>query len=175
MASVVFWPKADVVEIPRGLSLSNARRSGGSCSSSRARDRRCFCGVMNDGSGGRRRTYWALVESVRTGRGSRQRVVAYLGELKRSEQSGWAATGPEALGQGEAAAVAVRSAALRRAVGRRAGAGAVAGRAAGAAAGLRRRVDGLGVVAAVGAGHAVGEVWRQPAGKKCLGRWWRRF
>ena len=39
-------------------------------------------------SGRRRRTYWALVESVRTGRGSRQRVVAYLGELKRSEQSG---------------------------------------------------------------------------------------
>jgi len=44
-------------------------------------------------SGKRRRTYWALVESVRTGRGSRQRVVAYLGELKRSEQSGWAQLG----------------------------------------------------------------------------------
>jgi len=44
-------------------------------------------------SAGRRRTYWALVESVRTGRGSRQRVVAYLGELGRSEQSGWAQLG----------------------------------------------------------------------------------
>jgi len=44
-------------------------------------------------SGGRRRTYWALVESLRTGRGSRQRVVAYLGELKASEQSGWAQLG----------------------------------------------------------------------------------
>src|SRR4030042_1954662 len=44
-------------------------------------------------SGGRRRAYWALVESVRTGRGARQRVVAYLGELKRSEQSGWAQLG----------------------------------------------------------------------------------
>jgi transposase len=44
-------------------------------------------------SKGRRRTYWALVESVRTGRGSRQRVVAYLGELGRSEQSGWARLG----------------------------------------------------------------------------------
>jgi transposase len=44
-------------------------------------------------SGGRRRTYWALVESVRSGRGSRQRVVAYLGELARSEQSGWAQLG----------------------------------------------------------------------------------
>jgi len=44
-------------------------------------------------SAGRRRTYWALVESVRTGRGSRQRVVAYLGELKRSERNGWAQLG----------------------------------------------------------------------------------
>jgi transposase len=44
-------------------------------------------------AGKRRRTYWALVESVRTGQGSRQRVVAYLGELGRSEQSGWAQLG----------------------------------------------------------------------------------
>ncbi|MFH1921226.1 MAG: IS1634 family transposase [Planctomycetota bacterium] len=50
-------------------------------------------------SGGRRRTYWALVESVRTGRGSRQRVVAYLGELKRSEQSGWAQLGRKLSGK----------------------------------------------------------------------------
>lgn len=42
---------------------------------------------------GKQHTYWALVESYRTGRGSRQRVVAYLGELKRSEQSGWAQLG----------------------------------------------------------------------------------
>ena len=42
---------------------------------------------------GGRRTYWALVESVRTGKGSRQRVVAYLGELGRSEQNGWAQLG----------------------------------------------------------------------------------
>jgi transposase len=44
-------------------------------------------------SGKRKRTYWALCESVRTGRGSRQRVVAYLGELARSEQNGWAQLG----------------------------------------------------------------------------------
>ncbi len=50
-------------------------------------------------SGGRGRTYWALVESVRTGRGSRQRVVAYLGELKRSEQSGWAQLGRKLSGK----------------------------------------------------------------------------
>jgi transposase len=50
-------------------------------------------------SGGRRRTYWALVESLRSGRGSRQRVVAYLGELKRSEQSGWAQLGRKLSGK----------------------------------------------------------------------------
>jgi len=43
--------------------------------------------------GKRKRTYWALVESIRTQRGSRQRVVAYLGELGRSEQTGWAQLG----------------------------------------------------------------------------------
>ena len=48
---------------------------------------------------GKRHTYWALVESFRTGRGSRQRVVAYLGELKRSEQSGWAQLGRKLSGQ----------------------------------------------------------------------------
>ena len=44
-------------------------------------------------SGGRKRTYWALAESIRTERGSRQRIVAYLGELTESEQSGWAQLG----------------------------------------------------------------------------------
>jgi transposase len=44
-------------------------------------------------SGGRKRTYWALAESIRTKRGSRQRIVAYLGELAASEQSGWAQLG----------------------------------------------------------------------------------
>jgi transposase len=42
---------------------------------------------------GKKHTYWALVESIRTGRGSRQRVVAYLGELKASERNGWAQLG----------------------------------------------------------------------------------
>jgi len=42
---------------------------------------------------GKEHSYWALVESVRTAKGSRQRVVAYLGELKRSEQDGWAQLG----------------------------------------------------------------------------------
>jgi transposase len=42
---------------------------------------------------GKTHSYWALVESYRTGRGSRQRVVAYLGELKRGEQNGWAHLG----------------------------------------------------------------------------------
>jgi hypothetical protein len=42
---------------------------------------------------GKRHTYWALVKSYRTARGSRQRVVAYLGDLLRSEQDGWAKLG----------------------------------------------------------------------------------
>ena len=40
-------------------------------------------------AGRKRRTYWALVESVRTERGPRQRVVAHLGELKAWAESGW--------------------------------------------------------------------------------------
>ena len=32
--------------------------------------------------------YWELVESYRTERGPRQRVVAYLGELKPSQRNG---------------------------------------------------------------------------------------
>lgn len=42
---------------------------------------------------GKQHTYWALVESIRTARGSRHRVVAYVGELKKSQQSGWAQLG----------------------------------------------------------------------------------
>ncbi len=42
---------------------------------------------------GKRHTYWALVESIRTAQGSRQKMVAYLGELKKSEQNGWAQLG----------------------------------------------------------------------------------
>jgi transposase len=38
---------------------------------------------------GKPHTYWALVESYRTGKGSRQRVVSYLGELTANEQDGW--------------------------------------------------------------------------------------
>jgi transposase len=39
---------------------------------------------------GKGHTYWALVESIRTPKGSRHRVVAYLGELRKSEKNGWA-------------------------------------------------------------------------------------
>jgi transposase len=48
---------------------------------------------------GKTHTYWALVESYRTARGSRQRLVAYLGELKRSEKSGWAQLGQKLSGK----------------------------------------------------------------------------
>jgi transposase len=43
--------------------------------------------------GGKKHTYWALMESVRTEKGPRHRTVAYLGELKRSERAGWAKVG----------------------------------------------------------------------------------
>jgi transposase len=42
---------------------------------------------------GKPHTYWALVESYRTAKGSRQRVVSYLGELATGEQDGWARLG----------------------------------------------------------------------------------
>jgi transposase len=42
---------------------------------------------------GKGHVYWALVESIRTARGSRQKVVAYLGDVKKHEQTGWAALG----------------------------------------------------------------------------------
>lgn len=38
---------------------------------------------------GKPHTYWQLVESYRTPRGPRHRVVAYLGELNASEHRGW--------------------------------------------------------------------------------------
>ena len=38
---------------------------------------------------GKSHVYWALVETYRTAKGPRQRIVSYLGELKESEQSGW--------------------------------------------------------------------------------------
>jgi transposase len=42
---------------------------------------------------GKQHTYWALVESVRTAKGSRHRTVAYLGTLAKDGQSGWAQLG----------------------------------------------------------------------------------
>ena len=48
---------------------------------------------------GKPHTYWALVESYRTAKGSRQRVVAYLGELAAGEQDGWAKLGSHLNGQ----------------------------------------------------------------------------
>ena len=37
---------------------------------------------------GKRQPYWALVESYRTERGPRQRTVAWLGKLEKSERAG---------------------------------------------------------------------------------------
>ena len=48
---------------------------------------------------GKTHVYWALVESYRTAKGSRHRVIAYLGELGPSEESGWAQLGKSLDGQ----------------------------------------------------------------------------
>lgn len=42
---------------------------------------------------GKVHSYFALVESYRTAKGSRQRIVNYLGELEPGEESGWAKLG----------------------------------------------------------------------------------
>ena len=59
---------------------------------------------MTRSSGGRKRLYWELVETVRTARGPRHRTVAYLGELAAGERQGWARLGR--LLDGQAAAKA---------------------------------------------------------------------
>jgi transposase len=48
---------------------------------------------------GKPHSYWALAESYRTAKGSRQRIVAYLGELTDSEQDGWAKLGSHLNGE----------------------------------------------------------------------------
>ena len=45
---------------------------------------------------GKRHAYWALMESYRTERGPRQRVVAYLGQLDEPDATGRARTRPKA-------------------------------------------------------------------------------
>jgi transposase len=42
---------------------------------------------------GKVHAYFALVESYRTAKGSRQRIVSYLGELEAGEENGWAKLG----------------------------------------------------------------------------------
>jgi len=51
---------------------------------------------------GKKHTYWVLVESYRTPRGSRHRVIAYLGELRAGEISGWAQLGRTLAGKSRA-------------------------------------------------------------------------
>lgn len=42
---------------------------------------------------GKGHAYWALVESIRTAKGSRRRVLADVGELKKSEKGAWTPPG----------------------------------------------------------------------------------
>ena len=51
---------------------------------------------------GKPHPYWALVEAYRTAKGSRQRVVAHLGELAPGEQDGWAKLGSHLGGEPDA-------------------------------------------------------------------------
>ena len=60
-----------------------------------------------------KRTYWALVESVRHGGKSRQRVVAYLGDLSAREQNGWSQLGRKLSGKERPQDRSFRSAAPR--------------------------------------------------------------
>lgn len=53
---------------------------------------------------GKDHEYWALVESIRTARGPRQRVVSYLGELSANERQGWARLGAALDGKAESKA-----------------------------------------------------------------------
>jgi len=48
---------------------------------------------------GRQYAYWKLVESVRTARGPRQRVVAYLGDLDKADRDGVASAAGNAFGE----------------------------------------------------------------------------
>jgi transposase len=52
--------------------------------------RRLFLKRCSRQKDGKDHVYWQLVESYRTARGSRHRVVAYLGELSKTERKGWA-------------------------------------------------------------------------------------
>ncbi len=45
--------------------------------------------INTKSKGGKRRTYWTLVKSVRTARGPRHQVVSYWGELRAGEKSEW--------------------------------------------------------------------------------------
>jgi hypothetical protein len=51
---------------------------------------------------GKPHTYWALAESYRTAKGSRQRIVSYLGELSAAEQDGWTGLGSHLDGAAQA-------------------------------------------------------------------------
>jgi hypothetical protein len=66
-------------------------------------DRDMFLRRFRKRCSGKTHTYWALCESYRTERGSRQRVVCYLGSLKAGEESGWARLGDDLQGKAKPA------------------------------------------------------------------------
>ena len=93
-------------------------------------------------SRGKTLSYWALVESYRTARGPRHRIVSYLGELTATQRKELGGAGGAF---SRAVAVAATAAIVRAAGGACAGAGhgGRASGAGGAGAGLRRGVAGV--------------------------------
>jgi len=58
-----------------------------------------FLRRFNKKLAGKEHAYWALVESFRTPKGSRQRIVAYIGELDSKAENGWASLGKKLSGK----------------------------------------------------------------------------
>src|SRR5271155_2666598 len=100
----LFWSAANVsrggtrggfsrCDVVKTCQLALMRKCAILDATSRVMDRHMFLRRCERAKNGKTHTYWALVESIRTAKGSRQKVVAYLGELKPSEQSGRAQLG----------------------------------------------------------------------------------
>ena len=76
---------AGSLDLPHCIrSLFDDSRSGG------GRGARVFLKRCARRKSGKEHVYWQLVESYKTPRGPRHRVVSYLGELSETERGGWA-------------------------------------------------------------------------------------
>ena len=127
---------------------------------------------------GKPHTYWALAESYRTAKGSRQRIVAYLGELAAGEQDGWAKLGSHLNGKAERGGRNGRCSIRRGAMRRRDDEPLLVKLSSirlERLARLRRCVAGLGPVADAGARRVAGAADRAGPRRRLRGPRWRRF